>query len=90
MALLMQAELSHFFVTRMKKNNEIMPIWQEISVVISHVAADLVSEKLIELGSQGTVFHDDPGLGMCKLLLIIPYLQILRRSFNKLNNIWIY
>lgn len=73
MALLMQAELSHFFVTRMKKNNEIMPIWQEISVVISHVAADLVSEKLIELGSQGTVFHDDPGPGdVCKITAYYP------------------
>jgi ribosomal protein L11 methyltransferase len=32
--------------------------WREISVVVSQEAADIVSDKLIELGSNGTVFED--------------------------------
>ena len=33
-------------------------MWHEVVVVVSQTAADLLSEKLIELGSQGTVFDD--------------------------------
>lgn len=35
--------------------------WTEISVVTSQEVADAVSNTLIELGSQGTVFEDFPG-----------------------------
>lgn len=57
----------------MTKNGEMKFIWQEVTVVVSQTAADLLSEKLIELGSQGTVFHDhedDPNL--CKILAYYP------------------
>ncbi|GAK59681.1 ribosomal protein L11 methyltransferase [Candidatus Vecturithrix granuli] len=57
----------------MKKNDEMKPIWQEVIVVTSQVAADLVSDKLIELGSQGTVFDEDTrSADLCKITAYYP------------------
>lgn len=57
----------------MKKNDEMKPIWQEVIVVTSQAAAELVSDKLIELGSQGTVFDDDPrSADLCKITAYYP------------------
>lgn len=79
----------------MKKDDEMKSIWQEVVVVISQTAAELLSEKLIELGSQGTVFNDhDTDPNLCKIRAYYPdsmnvdviiselkrYLEILRAN----------
>ena len=40
--------------------NDMSETWTEIAVVTSQASAELVSNTLIELGSQGTVFEDHP------------------------------
>ena len=47
--------------------------WTEFSVIVSQTVADLVSDKLIEYGSQGTVFEDVPeSAGLCKVIAYYP------------------
>ena len=47
--------------------------WTELSVVVSQAVADLVSDKLIEYGSQGTVFEDVPESDdLCKIIAYYP------------------
>ena len=47
--------------------------WTELSVVVSQAGAELVSNKLIEYGSQGTVFEDVPETsGLCKIIAYYP------------------
>ncbi|MCP4397178.1 MAG: 50S ribosomal protein L11 methyltransferase [bacterium] len=47
--------------------------WTELSVIVSQAVADLVSDKLIEYGSQGTVFEDVPeSIGLCKIIAYYP------------------
>ncbi|PID56289.1 hypothetical protein CSB45_12220 [candidate division KSB3 bacterium] len=47
--------------------------WTELSVRVSHAAADLVSDKLIEYGSQGTVFEDvQEADGLCRISASYP------------------
>ena len=57
----------------MKKNDEMQPGWQEVIVATSQAAADLVSDKLIELGSQGTVFDEDAkSADLCRITAYYP------------------
>ncbi len=60
--------------------------WREISVIASQGIAELLSDKLIEYGSQGTVFEEIPELpDHCKIIACYPESADIKQLINHLR-----